>query len=88
MWNGAIGLVRLGYTECVPFPMAPAPMVYMQRATTSSAATTNEKVGQRPPLPRILSPAEVDALTAALRTHRDRATVAAMVPATARRRSK
>ncbi len=29
--------------------------------------------------PRILSPAEVDALTAALRTHRDRAMVAAMV---------
>ena len=30
-------------------------------------------------LPRILSPAEVDALTAALRTHRDQAIVAAMV---------
>ena len=30
-------------------------------------------------LPRILSPAEVDALIAALRTHRDRAMVAAMV---------
>jgi integrase/recombinase XerD len=30
-------------------------------------------------LPKILSPAEVDALTAALRTHRDRAMVAAMV---------
>jgi len=30
-------------------------------------------------LPRILSPAEVDALAAALRTHRDRAMVAAMV---------
>ena len=30
-------------------------------------------------LPRILSPAEVNALTAALRTHRDRAMVAAMV---------
>jgi len=30
-------------------------------------------------LPRILEPAEVDALTAALRTHRDRAMVAAMV---------
>jgi len=30
-------------------------------------------------LPRILSPAEVDALTVALRTHRDRAMVAAMV---------
>jgi len=30
-------------------------------------------------LPRILSPAEVDSLTAALRTHRDRAMVAAMV---------
>jgi integrase/recombinase XerD len=30
-------------------------------------------------LPRILAPAEVDALTAALRTHRDRAMVAAMV---------
>ena len=30
-------------------------------------------------LPRILSPAEVDALTGALRTHRDRAMVAAMV---------
>jgi len=30
-------------------------------------------------LPRILSPAEVDALTAALRTHRDQAMVAAMV---------
>ncbi len=30
-------------------------------------------------LPRILSPAQVDALTAALRTHRDRAMVAAMV---------
>jgi integrase len=30
-------------------------------------------------LPRILSPAEADALTAALRTHRDRAMVAAMV---------
>ena len=30
-------------------------------------------------LPRILSPGEVDALTAALRTHRDRAMVAAMV---------
>jgi integrase/recombinase XerD len=30
-------------------------------------------------LPRILSPAEVDVLTAALRTHRDRAMVAAMV---------
>jgi integrase/recombinase XerD len=30
-------------------------------------------------LPRILSPAEVDALSAALRTHRDRAMVAAMV---------
>jgi integrase len=30
-------------------------------------------------LPRILSPAEVDALTAALRTHRDRAMVAAMI---------
>jgi integrase/recombinase XerD len=30
-------------------------------------------------LPRILDPAEVDALTAALRTHRDRAMVAAMV---------
>jgi site-specific recombinase XerD len=30
-------------------------------------------------LPRILSPAEVDALTSALRTHRDRAMVAAMV---------
>jgi integrase/recombinase XerD len=30
-------------------------------------------------LPRVLDPAEVDALTAALRTHRDRAMVAAMV---------
>jgi integrase/recombinase XerD len=30
-------------------------------------------------LPRVLSPVEVDALTAALRTHRDRAMVAAMV---------
>jgi len=30
-------------------------------------------------LPRILAPAEVDALTAALRSHRDRAMVAAMV---------
>jgi integrase len=30
-------------------------------------------------LPRVLSPAEVDALTAALRTHRDQAMVAAMV---------
>ena len=30
-------------------------------------------------LPRIPAPAEVDALTAALRTHRDRAMVAAMV---------
>jgi len=30
-------------------------------------------------LPRILSPAQVDALAAALRTHRDRAMVAAMV---------
>ena len=30
-------------------------------------------------LPRILSPAEVDALTAVLRTHRDRAMIAAMV---------
>jgi integrase len=30
-------------------------------------------------LPRVLGPAEVDALTAALRTHRDRAMVAAMV---------
>ena len=30
-------------------------------------------------LPRILAPAEVDALMAALRTHRDRAMVAAMV---------
>jgi integrase len=30
-------------------------------------------------LPHILSPAEVDALTAVLRTHRDRAMVAAMV---------
>lgn len=30
-------------------------------------------------LPRVLTPAEVDALTAALRTHRDRAMVAAMV---------
>jgi len=30
-------------------------------------------------LPRILAPTEVDALTAALRTHRDRAMVAAMV---------
>jgi integrase len=30
-------------------------------------------------LPRILGPAEVDALTGALRTHRDRAMVAAMV---------
>ena len=30
-------------------------------------------------LPRILTPVEVDALTAALRTHRDRAMVAAMV---------
>ena len=36
-------------------------------------------------LPRILSPAEVDALTAALRTHRDRAMVAAMVLAGLRR---
>jgi site-specific recombinase XerD len=35
------------------------------------------RTGRR--LPRILSPAEVDALTAALRTHRDRAMVAAMV---------
>ena len=30
-------------------------------------------------LPRILEPGEVDALTAALRTHRDRAMVSAMV---------
>jgi integrase len=30
-------------------------------------------------LPRVLTPAEVDAFTAALRTHRDRAMVAAMV---------
>jgi site-specific recombinase XerD len=36
-------------------------------------------------LPQILSPAEVDALTAALRTHRDRAMVAAMVLAGLRR---
>jgi integrase len=36
-------------------------------------------------LPRILSPAEVDALTAALRTHRDRAMVAAMVLGALRR---
>jgi len=36
-------------------------------------------------LPRILAPAEVDALMAALRTHRDRAMVAAMVPGGLRR---
>ena len=36
-------------------------------------------------LPRILSPAEVDALTGALRTHRDRAMVAAMVLGGSRR---
>jgi len=36
-------------------------------------------------LPRVLDPAEVDALTAALRTHRDRAMVAAMVLAGLRR---
>jgi integrase/recombinase XerD len=36
-------------------------------------------------LPQILDPAEVDALTAALRTHRDRAMVAAMVLAGLRR---
>ena len=36
-------------------------------------------------LPQILGPAEVDALTAALRTHRDRAMVAAMVPGGLRR---
>jgi site-specific recombinase XerD len=36
-------------------------------------------------LPQILGPAEVDALTAALRTHRDRAMVAAMVLAGLRR---
>lgn len=36
-------------------------------------------------LPQILSPAQVDALTAALRTHRDRAMVAAMVLAGLRR---
>lgn len=36
-------------------------------------------------LPRILTPAEVDALTAALRTHRDRAMVAAMVAGGLRR---
>jgi integrase/recombinase XerD len=36
-------------------------------------------VGVTRRLPRILSPAEVDVLTAALRTHRDRAMVAAMV---------
>jgi site-specific recombinase XerD len=36
-------------------------------------------------LPQILSPAQVDALTAALRTHRDRAMVAAMVFAGLRR---
>ena len=36
-------------------------------------------------LPRILDPAEVEALTAALRTHRDRAMVAAMVLAGLRR---
>lgn len=30
-------------------------------------------------LPRILTPAEVDALTGALRTHRDQAMIAAMV---------
>ncbi len=34
---------------------------------------------RRRTLPRILTPAEVDALTVALRTHRDRAMVAAMV---------
>jgi integrase len=36
-------------------------------------------------LPRILSPGEVDALTSALRTHRDRAVVAAMVLGALRR---
>jgi integrase/recombinase XerD len=36
-------------------------------------------------LPQVLSPAQVDALTAALRTHRDRAMVAAMVLAGLRR---
>jgi integrase/recombinase XerD len=36
-------------------------------------------------LPQILGPAEVDALTAALRRHRDRAMVAAMVPGGLRR---
>jgi site-specific recombinase XerD len=36
-------------------------------------------------LPRILAPGEVDALTAALRTHRDRAMVAAMVLGALRR---
>jgi len=41
-----------------------------------------QRPGQGVPLvrvPRILDPGEVDALTAALRTHRDRAMVAAMV---------
>ena len=37
-------------------------------------------------LPQILAPAEVDALTAALRTHRDRAMAVAMVLGGLRRR--
>ena len=55
-------------------------------AAASNRQAERQRPGQGVPLvrvsrtlPRFLGPAEVDALTAALRTHRDRAMVAAMV---------
>ena len=56
----------------VPLGLADPPVVSRPRQGVPLVRVTRR-------LPRILSPAEVDALTAALRTHRDRAMVAAMV---------
>ncbi|MGZ8801874.1 MAG: tyrosine-type recombinase/integrase [Mycobacterium sp.] len=47
-----------------------------ERSRPGQGVPLTRRVGK---LPRILTPAEVDVLTAALRTHRDRAMVAAMV---------
>src|SRR5665647_1356253 len=56
---------------------------WVRRAPTKASTSAGERIvgNVRVPrtLPKILSPAEVDALVGALRTHRDRAMVFAMV---------
>ena len=73
------GGLRLGEPACGDLAASPVPRGLPTRRERSRPRQGVPLVRTARTLPTVLSPAEVDALTPALRTHRDQAMVAAMV---------